>query len=149
MNLNNICESERRSLNRLKKALLIPNYFKTIGIVIFLAALVSVLFIGTFIDGGETVKLVLKKIMLVALLLFALAKEKIEDELVEKLRSQAYSAAFICGVIYTLVQPLVNLAVAALIKPEKAIYADLGDFVILWFMLFVYICLFNLLKRTS
>ena len=89
----------------------------------------------------------LKQIMLVRLLSMAISKEKTEDEMIPKLRADAFSLAFICGIIYTLVQPYINYAVAALVRPEKAIFEEFGAFIILWFMLTVYLLFFYALKK--
>jgi len=149
MNLQNVYECERRRIDKFSKYLLLPSYFKTIGIALFIISFAFLIGFAILVESGEVVKTLARNVMLIALLLVALAKEPVEDELVEKLRGQAFSFAFITGVAFALFQPYINYVVAALVKPEKAIFAQLGDFVILWFMLCMYLCFFRLLKRTS
>lgn len=149
MNLRDIQDCETKRLNKYKRFLVLPNYFKKIGLVIFIISLVFVLAVGFLTEGNETIKQIGKNITLISLLIIVLSKEKIEDELIEKLRGQAFTLAFITGVIYAIFQPYINYLVAAVVKPEKAVFEQLGDFVILWFMLVVYLCFFYMLKRTA
>ena len=117
------------------------------GIALLIASLAALITRKYLFEDVELVQEIGRKGMLLALLLITLSKEKIEDELITKLRGQAFAAAFIAGVIYTLVQPLINYMVAFLIKPEKAIYSDLGDFIVMWFMLVIYLSFFYMFKR--
>ncbi len=149
MNTTQLLECERKRLHKFRRRLHLPNYFKKIGLAIFVASILFLLGVAIFTDGNEAFKLIIKSVMLISLLLIVLAKEPIEDELVDQLRGQAFSFAFISGVVYAVVQPYVNYLIAVLLKPEKAVFAGLGDFVILWFMLVVYLCFFHLLKRTT
>lgn len=148
MNINQIYDCEARRLRKFHERLLLPNYFRKVGIALLIISIITLLALGFFVDGTAIIKEVAKKIILVSLLLIALSREKIEDELIEKLRGQAYSFAFVCGVIYALIQPLINYLTAAVVRPEKAIFAELSVFIILWFMLVVYLCIFYLLART-
>jgi L-asparagine transporter-like permease len=103
-----------------------------------------------FIDGNfDVLKTILKNTMLIGLLVVTISKEKIEDEFIENLRSKSFSLAFILGVVYVLVQPLINYVVAMLVEPKKASFENLGDFQILWFLLIVYLTAFWSLKRKN
>jgi len=84
---------------------------------------------------------------LVFLFVIVISKEKIEDERIQKIRGQAFSFTFLAAVLYVLVQPLVTYFVALLVKSEKAVVEDLGDFQILWFMLIVYLVFFHFVKK--
>jgi hypothetical protein len=102
------------------------------------------------LDGDfSIIKSILKKTALFGLLIVIISKEKIEDELVENLRAKAFSFSFIIGVVYVLVQPLINYLFFIILKPQKANYEDLGDFQILWFLLIVYLTAFWFLKRRN
>lgn len=149
MNLSELKECEVNRLQRLKSHLVLPNYFKKIGIAIFILSFLFVLAVGFFTDGNEVIKTVGKNIILISLLMIVLSREKIEDELIEKLRGQAFTFAFIAGVVYAIFQPYINYLVSVIVRPEKVIFEQLGDFVILWFLLTVYLCFFHLLKRTA
>lgn len=149
MNIDSFCEGERRRLNKLQSFLSLPNYFKKIGVACFVVSMIALFSIRYFVESPETIKLALKNVILISMLLIALAREKVEDELIEKLRGQAYTIAFICGVIYALVQPYVNYFVKVLLEPDKASYSQMGEFIVLWFMLCIYLCFFHGLKRVS
>ncbi len=141
-------ESEKQKLDKLSSFKL-PNYFKKIGWTIFGVTLILVLIFKIIENPNPIISTICKKGMLVGLLVIALAREKVEDEMIEKLRGKSFSAAFIFGVLYALVQPLVNYFVGVTINSEPTTYSDLGDFQVLWFMLFIYVMLFKLYKRIA
>jgi len=146
--ITKFCEAEYRRLKKIQNyQYLIPNHYKKVGMALLIASTIALLTRKYLFEDLELVQQIGKKGMLLALLLITLSKEKMEDELITKLRGQAFAVAFISGVIYTLVQPLINYLVALLIKPEKAIYDDLDDFIVLWFMLVMYLIFFYMFKR--
>ena len=127
----------------------LPNYFKKIGWFGF-AIVFLTLFSTKFFEGDlEILKSILKKTSLVFLLVVVFSKEKVEDEMIERLRAQSYSFAFLGGVLYTLIQPIFNYITFLIFKPEKAVFEDLGDFQILWFMLTVYLMFFYYAKKNN
>lgn len=145
MNLNTIKKCDQKGLSI--KNWQIPYYWKKIGVAVFTLAFIGI-FIPQFIDPEPIiVKQICKKAMLFGLLLITLAKEPIEDERLATIRSKAFSLAFIFGVVYALIQPVVNYIVGVVIEPEDTIYSDLGGFQILWFMLVIYVGFFHLFKR--
>lgn len=146
--ITKFCEAEYRRLKKTQNyQYLIPNHYKKVGIVLLIVSIAALITRKYLFEDVDIVQEIGRKGMLLALLLITLSKEKIEDELITKLRGQAFAVAFIAGVIYTLVQPLINYLVALLIKPEKAIYSDLGDFIVMWFMLVIYLSFFYMFKR--
>ena len=146
--IKKFCEAEYRRLKKIQNyQYLLPNQYKKVGMALLIISIIALLTRKYFFEDLVLVQQIGKKGMLLALLLITISKEKIEDELITKLREQAFAVAFISGVIYTLIQPLINYLVALLIKPEKAIYNDLGDFVVLWFMLVMYLTFFYMFKR--
>jgi hypothetical protein len=148
MNKRKFCKAEERRLNWLINFKL-PNYWKKIGWGLLLISLVLILS-TKFLDGNfDLLKSILKKAMLIGLLIVTISREKIEDEFIENLRSKSFTLAFILGVIYVLAQPLINYIAFLLFKPGKAIFEDLGDFQILWFLLVVYLTAFWSLKRRN
>ncbi|MGB5463139.1 MAG: hypothetical protein WBM92_07225, partial [Aureibaculum sp.] len=118
MNFTNFCQAE---YNRLKKIqnyqYLLPNKYKKVGVVLLLISLLTLITRKYLLDDGELVRQIAKKGMLLSLLLITMSKEKIEDELIIKLRGQAFAFAFVAGVIYTLIQPLINYVVALVVRP--------------------------------
>lgn len=147
MNFDQLCQAER---NRIEKMhLQLPNVYKKIGIIAFvlsMSILISTKFIGEEIDS---LKPYLKQIVIASMLMIAISKEKIEDEMIMKIRLRAFSISFIWTVIYALVQPYVNYGVASIISADKAILEEFGSFIILWFMLTVYLLYFHVMKRMA
>ena len=148
MNMKSMLECERSKAEKFLNFKL-PHYYKKIGWIGF--ALVFATLLSTkFFDGDyEILKSVLKKLSLVFLLIVVFSKEIVEDEMIQKIRAQSFSFAFLGGVLYALGQPLINYLVFLIAKPEKAIVEDLGDFQILWFMLTVYLMFFYVTKKRS
>ncbi|MFD2567591.1 hypothetical protein [Pseudotenacibaculum haliotis] len=138
------CESERKRLDKMNKFQL-AHRFKRIGWVIVIIAFVLMI-AKKFVDEPSWVKPVLTNLMIVGFLLISLAKEKVEDELIDKLRAQSYRLAFILGVVYSLVQPYVEYGVDYLFNQEKA-EMGFSYFQVLIFMLLVQIMFFTNLKR--
>ncbi len=137
------CEAEKRRFDKMNKFQL-PNRFKKIGwSVVILAFLLMIA--NKFIDQTTWIKPLLRNLMVVGLLLISLAKEKIDDELVQNMRAQSYRMAFIFGVIYAVVQPTVEYGVDALFSKEPSL--GFSYFQLLIFMLFVQLAFFESLKR--
>jgi len=148
MNLKTISECEDRKIQKYLNFRL-PHQYKKIGWIGFVLSFV-ILISTKFFDGNYSVLVeILKRLLLVFLLLVVLSKEKVEDEMIKSIRSQAFTFAFIGAVAYTLLQPVINLIVALIVKPEKAIFKDLGDFQILWFMMIIYLVVFMKLKKRA
>ncbi len=144
MRTGTLLDSERKSLKKLTK-FQFPNYFKKIG---FTLAIISftVIILNKFAIDNAVIKSIAKYGMLVGLLLVSVSREKIEDELVIRLRMESFTFAFIAGVVYALLIPMIDYTVDFLIKAE-AIFKDTGDFQILWMLLVCQICYFELLKK--
>jgi hypothetical protein len=97
--------------------------------------------------GNPTINFAMKRVILIGLLFIAISKEKIEDEMIRTIRGQAFSMAFIAGVVYTLVQPLINYIIDLFIEKDKEPLTDVGDFQVLWFLLTMYLLFFYMIKK--
>ncbi len=146
MTLKNIVECEKNQLSRIQNYRL-PIYFKYIGVVLFVISFLSIMSRVFIDDQSELVKDLAKKGFLVGMLLISISKDKEEDELTMKLRSQSYALAFVIGVIYALIMPYVDYSVSNVLKPEGETLKNLGDFQILIFMLMVQLMFYYVLKR--
>ncbi|PHS63985.1 MAG: hypothetical protein COB12_09000 [Flavobacterium sp.] len=148
MNLKSVSECEDRRIQKFINFKL-PNYYKKIGWIGFILSFV-ILIATKFFEGDYSILVeILKRLLLVFLLIVVMSKEKLEDEMIKSIRSQAFSFAFVGAVAYTLLQPVINIIVASIVKPEKAIFNDLGDFQILWFMMIIYLVVFMKLKKRA
>lgn len=141
-------DCERKKLEKLKKYKL-PNSFKRIGWGVVIISVVVLLTRKFFLPDQVDLGLIAKNGMLLGLLIVIISKEKIEDELIGMIRGHAFSFAFIAGVVYALVMPITDYVVDLVIDSKEASYSELGDFIILWFMMVMYLAFFNLLKKTQ
>ncbi len=147
MERNNFVECERKGFEKLINFRL-PHYFYSIGIIIILMSIVA-MFVRAFVMDGDTewLKLTLQKTMLIGMLLMSVARDKVEDEMVVKLRMQSYTYAFVAGVLYALIMPVVEYGVSNALKPEGEAFHDIGDFQLLLFILMIQLLCFHTLKR--
>ncbi|MEZ4782179.1 MAG: hypothetical protein R2816_11700 [Flavobacteriaceae bacterium] len=146
MNLKKTTECERTKLESFLDKFQLPNVFKKIGLTI-LALSFLLLTIIKFTDSEPLwARPLLKQGMLIGLLIISISREKIEDELIQTLRSKSYSLAFIIGVIYIMLQPLTNQIVNFILGTSEA-PDNLGYVQVLLFMLLIQVGFFEVLKR--
>lgn len=145
MTKKSLIDCERDSLERLGKYQL-PNVFRKIGFALF-GITFAALFINKFLIDSLEITVFIKYGMLIGLLMVSISKEKIEDELVTKLRMQSYAFAFIGGVFFSLVLPFVDYLFDFILDQGEPMFNALGDWSILWFLLSVQVFYFELLKR--
>ncbi len=145
MTLKSIIDCERKSLRKLER-LQLPNGYKKIGIGLAIFSFLF-LFVNKFTFDSMELRLASRYGLLVGMLLVSISKDKIEDELITKLRMQSYTFAFVIGVFFTLVQPFLNYFVDFYFDPNGAIFKDTGDFEVLWILLSIQVFHFELLKR--
>lgn len=144
--MKSIQECEEKNLHKLLNFKL-PNVAKKIGWGLFGVSMITIL-ATKFFDGDlELLKNILKRLILLSLFIVVLSKEKVEDERVQHMRAKAFSLTFLLSAIYILVQPIVNFIASSIIDDGQGLFQDLGDFVILWFMLIVYLMFFHFIKK--
>jgi len=146
MNKSKILDCERSRIEKMIKFQL-PNKYIKIGIGILLVSLLSFIVLKIIGSNNELTKFVLRGIMLVSLLLISISKDKEEDEMVKLIRVQSYALAFVIGVLYAVIQPVINYLVSLAVHTDKTIYSNLGDFQVLIFMLLIQLSFFYFLKR--
>jgi hypothetical protein len=146
MNIKKVEACELTKLERFLNKVQLPSFYKNIGLGLLVISFI-VLTILKFIDEEDLwVRPALKQAMLIGLLIISLSKEKIEDELIESLRSKSYALAFIIGVLYTLFQPLANYIVDLFLGKQDG-PTEIGYVQVLLFMLLIQVGFFELLKR--
>lgn len=150
--MSNFCKSEQRRLDKLNRFQL-HHKWKKIGW-IFTISVFILLFTRKILTDAPWLQFLTYNLIVIGLLIISLSKEKIEDELIAKLRTQSYRLAFILGVLYSLIQPYVDLAVR-MIKIKLLDYdmIEVGKtfsyFQILIFMLIIQIAFFEQFKRSA
>lgn len=144
MGKESLCERERSQIERMNKFQL-PNSFKKIGYYIAFGAF-ALMIAKKFFEEPEWVKPALRWTLLIGMLIISLAKDKIEDEFIDSLRSQSYRLAFILAVLYSLVQPFINYGVGILFDANEKL-EGFSYFQVLFFMLLIQLLFFFQLKR--
>ncbi len=140
---NPSCKNDTSLSPKLK---LLPHSFKKIGYVLAALSFVA-LFSARYIpESTEIIRIVARKGLLISLFLVAISRDQIEDELTSQLRKQAFSFAFIWGVILALIQPYITYVIALWLKPGRA-YAESTSFEILLFFLVFHLMYFEVFKR--
>lgn len=146
MGLNKVTECERTKLESFLDKFQLPYSFKKVGIAIFLLSFVALTIIKFADNEPLWLRPALKQAMLVGLLMISISREKIEDELIQILRSKSYALAFIIGVIYIMLQPLTNELVNFILGTAEAT-DNMGYVQVLLFMLLIQVGFFEVLKR--
>ncbi len=145
MTSTSLINCERKSLEKMAKFQL-PYPFKKIGIAVAVFSFLA-LFVNAFSVNVPELRTMAKYGLLVGMLLISISKEKIEDELIAKLRMQSFTFAFIIGVVFALAQPFANYLVDVVFNSQEAFFKDTGDFEILWMLLSIQVFYFEFLKR--
>jgi energy-converting hydrogenase Eha subunit F len=146
MNLKNVENCERTKLERFLNKVQLPHIYKKIGVFIVLLSFIIMIVFKSIDDEALWIRPFLKHVMLIGLLITSLSREKIEDELIEVLRSKSYALAFIIGVLYTMLQPIANYIVD-FIQGKQEGPIEIGYVQVLLFMLLIQVGFFELLKR--
>lgn len=147
MNFKKAEHSERTKLERFLNKVQLPHVYKNIGIGLMVLSFMTLTILKFIENEAVWVGPALKHAMLIGLLIISLSREKIEDELIEILRSKSYALAFIIGVLYTLLQPLANYVVDLFLGSKDG-PTEIGYVQVLLFMLLIQVGFFELLKRT-
>ena len=146
MSLRNTEHCERTKLESFLSKVQLPHVYKKIGFIIVISAFLIKMGFKFVADEPLWIPPLFKQIMLIGLLIISLSKEKIEDELIETLRSKSYALAFIIGVGYTMLQPLANYIVDSVMGKQEP-PSDIGYVQVLLFMLLIQVGFFEVLKR--
>jgi hypothetical protein len=144
MNKDCFLESERKSLAKMKK-LQLPHKFKKLGMGLFIIFFIGI-FVNAFFIHNVDLNLISKYGLLVGLLITSISRDKIEDELIKELRMQSYTFAFIFAVVYSITLPFIGYLLDKVLAENVAAIKGMGDFTILWMLLFVQVFFFHYLK---
>ncbi|MCD6542906.1 MAG: hypothetical protein J7K34_00200 [Flavobacteriaceae bacterium] len=120
---------------------LIPYSFKKLIYAAFgLIVLVGVLSITKVLpfDKG-LVKTFFQSVLLIIFLLFALTEDKVEDELISKIRLKSFVASFIYGVVTLVIDPLINLIFEGEFYSDKSANELLISMFLFYFLIFYFI----------
>lgn len=127
---------------------LLPNKFKRIGLVLFVCAFISYFAIGVYVENSNyyLFQNLARTIAILGLLMIAISKEKVEDELITKIRMQSYHYAVIGTVIVHFFMSFVPSILALLFSETPRIEESMG-ISILTCLLVIKIITFSKLKK--
>jgi len=147
MTVKNILECEKKSFrNQMKGLKLLPHAYFKIGVILTLTSIL-ILIALKIIGDYELVKEVVKNAMLLSVLLMVVSKDKEEDEMTLKIRSQAFVFAFIWGVVYAAAQPFINIIAELIMESEGGGWSPLSVYQVLFFMLMIQLSFYHVAKR--
>lgn len=127
---------------------LLPNKFKRVGLVLFVFAFVSYFTVGVYVENSNYYLLqnIAHTIAILSLLMIAISREKIEDELIAKIRMQSYHYAVIGTVIVHFCMFFVPSILTLLFSSTQTIQEN-NDIFVLVCLLVIKILTFNKLKK--
>ncbi len=146
MKIKNILECEREQLYKMMNYQL-PNKFIWVGVWLFALSFISMIALKFFDFDKDSIRMILRNVMLISLLAVSVSKDKEEDEMLKLMRMQSYALAFIIGVLFAVFQPVFNYLVALVMNSNKSDYSTIGEFQVLFFMLLIQLIFFNYLKK--
>ena len=91
----------------------LPNKFKIVGLVLFITSILSIIVFESFFGNSKYYGLldrIAQTGLVLGLLIISISKEKMEDELMIKIRMQSYNYAVMGAVLLYLIMPFVNYA---------------------------------------
>jgi hypothetical protein len=127
------------------KIVLLPTYFKIIGIVVMIlafvpAVIVMLMNIEIIQSQKELFKVMTLNVLILGLFFIVMAKDKVEDEMTFVIRLKAMAWTFSWAVLYVIVKSLVDLFL-------KDLPQDLSGQQVVLTMLFVYLIMYYVKKR--
>lgn len=147
MTTKDIIEHEKKSFHKQMKELkLLPHKYFKIGIGVAIISFISMLSLKYMGDYGLAIQL-FRNVMLLSLLVITVSKSKEEDEMTIKLRSQAFVLAFIWGVLYAVVQPIISILANFFMNSKTEEWSEMSMYQILLFMLLIQIAFYHGAKR--
>ena len=127
----------------------LPNKFKIIGLVMFILSFMTVFFVAIYLENPEynnVSKRIASTLAILSLLMISVSREKIEDELIAKIRMQSYHYAVLGTVIFYALMPFINFSVESINSSMPNIQGS-ADVSILSTLLLMQILIFRKLKK--
>jgi hypothetical protein len=127
----------------------LPNKFKIIGLVLFIISIISISIVAFSLGNfkyNDLLDRIAKTGVVLGLLIISISKEKIEDELIAKIRMQSYNYAVIGTVAYYLITPFINYAIVFVFSSVPRMEGN-NDINLLALLLTVQILTFRSLKK--
>ena len=128
----------------------LPNKFKIVGLVVFIASILSIItslkLYMLDVKYHELFERIALSSSVIGLLIISISREKIEDELIGKIRMQSYNYAVIVTVLIYLILPFINFTIVSIFSSMPKIEGS-KDVSILGVLLMSQIFTFRKLKK--
>ena len=128
----------------------LPNKFKIVGLVVFIASILSIItslkLYMLDIKYHELFERIALSGSVIGLLIISISREKIEDELIGKIRMQSYNYAVIVTVLIYLILPFIHFSIVSIFSSMPKIEGS-KDVSVLGVLLMSQIFTFRKLKK--
>ena len=128
----------------------LPNKFKIVGLVVFIASILSIItslkLYMLDIKYHELFERIALSVSVIGLLIISISREKIEDELIGKIRMQSYNYAVIVTVLIYLILPFIHFTIVSIFSSMPKIEGS-KDVSVLGVLLMSQIFTFRKLKK--
>jgi hypothetical protein len=128
----------------------LPNKFKIVGLVVFIASILSIItslkLYMLDIKYHELFERIALSVSVIGLLIISISREKIEDELIGKIRMQSYNYAVIVTVLIYLILPFIHFSIVSIFSSMPKIEGS-KDVSVLGVLLMSQIFTFRKLKK--
>ncbi|CAM3919863.1 hypothetical protein FLSI110296_03390 [Flavobacterium sinopsychrotolerans] len=108
----------------------LPNKFKIVGLVVFIASILSIItslkLYMLDIKYHELFERIALSVSVIGLLIISISREKIEDELIGKIRMQSYNYAVIVTVLIYLILPFIHFSIVSIFSSMPKIEGSKG-----------------------
>jgi hypothetical protein len=128
----------------------LPNKFKIVGLVLFIVSFILVPVISSYfgeLKHHDLFQRIAWTFAVLGLLIISISKEKIEDELIAKIRMQSYNYTVIGTVLCYLIFPFINFTIVSIFSSMPKIEGS-KDIPLLGVMLIMQIFTFRKLKKS-
>ena len=128
----------------------LSNKFKIVGLVLFITSILSIItslkLYMLDIKYHELFERIALSVSVIGLLIISISREKIEDELIAKIRMQSYQYAGLGTVLFYLAIPFVHFIIELLLSDKPTIEGS-KDVSVLGVLLMMQILTFRKLKK--
>jgi hypothetical protein len=128
----------------------LPNKFKIVGLVVFIASILSIItslkLYMLDVKYHELFERIALSSSVIGLLIISISREKIEDELIGKIRMQSYNYAVIVTVLIYLILPFIHFTIVSIFSSIPKIEGS-KDVSVLGVLLISQIFTFRKLKK--
>jgi len=125
-----------------KQIRLLPNYFKKIGLLVFVLPVMAFIIKVSGIEFSQTqremFRILSMNIIILGFSFIACSKDRIEDELIVQIRLIAMATSFIFAICYVIINPIIDLIFQDPIKEmtgQQLIGSMLGFYLIVYYLL--------------